>query len=177
MTIANYLTSIMQDDGTLPSAELIKAYEAGIDRLRGAVSRMTTEQVLARPIPGQWSTQEVVCHIADTEIFFADRIERTIALERPLLIGIDERPYPQRLRYQDLDLEEELNLVTALRRHVARILRLQPDEAWERTAVHSETGLVTLRQLLFHAIRHLQHHAAFIDGKRKAILEASQSNT
>lgn len=168
------MTSIQQDDGSLDALVLIAAYEQGIARLTQAVSGMTPAQVVARPLPGKWSTLEVVCHIADTEIFFADRIERTIALERPLLVAVDERPYPQRLHYQELDLAEELNLVTALRRRLVRILRLQPPETWQRTAVHTETGLVTLRQLLFHAIRHLQHHAGFIDEKRQALSNGSQ---
>ena len=127
---------------------------------------MTREQLLARPIAGKWSTLEVVCHLADTEIYLSDRIERTIALERPLLIGVDERLYPAKLNYQAFDLDEQLDLFRSLRRHVARILKLQPDEAWQRTAVHSETGLVTLRQLVLQAIRHVRHHLGFIAEKR-----------
>jgi hypothetical protein len=40
---------------------------------------------------------------------------------------------------------------------------------WQRTAVHSETGLVTLRQLLLHAINHLHHHLRFVAEKRAAM--------
>ena len=130
---------------------------------------LTPEQVLARPIPGKWSTLEVVAHLADTEIYITDRIERTLALERPLLIGVDERPYPERLNYQALDLAEQLELFTALRRHVTRILRLQPPDAWQRTAVHSEIGIVTLRQLVFQSVRHLRHHVPYIAEKRAAM--------
>ena len=38
--------------------------------------------------------------------------------------------------------------------------------AWQRTAIHSETGLVTLRQLLLTAINHLRHHLRFVAEKR-----------
>jgi hypothetical protein len=85
------------------------------------------------------------------------------------LIGVDERPYPDRLNYQALNLDEQLALFTALRRHVARILKLQPPQAWQRTAVHSETGIVTLRQLEFQAVRHVQHHLPFIAEKQVAM--------
>jgi hypothetical protein len=44
---------------------LIKQYLAGPDLLRRAIAGMEKEQLLARPIPGKWSTQEVVCHLAD----------------------------------------------------------------------------------------------------------------
>ena len=164
-----YMAMMLRDDETLGSAELIAAYEQGIDDLRSAVAAMTTEQVLARPIPGKWSTVECVGHLADTEIFFTDRIVRTVAMDRPLLMSADQKLYIERLDYQTFDLEEQLALFTALRRHAARILRAQPPEAWQRTAVHSETGLVTLRQLVFQAVRHLRHHLPFIAEKRAAL--------
>ncbi len=169
MTYSEYMTVIQQDDTSLGPDELIAAYERGIEHLRSAVAGMSQEQLLARPIPGKWSTLEVVSHIASTEIYLTDRIERTIALERPLLIGVDERPYPERLNFQAFDLADELALFAALRRHVVRILRMQPTEAWQRTAIHSETGLVTLRQLVLHAVRHVQHHLSFIAEKRAAL--------
>jgi hypothetical protein len=56
-----------------------------------------------------------------------------------------------------------------LRRHAARILRTQPPEAWRRTAVHSNSGLLTLRQLVLQAVRHLRHHLPFIAEKRAAL--------
>jgi hypothetical protein len=166
---ADYLAASQRDDDSVANADLIAAYEQELADLRAAVAGMTAEQVLARPIPGKWSTLEVVAHLADTEIYYTDRIERTIALERPLLLGVDERPYPQRLNYQGFDLAEQLDLFTALRRHGTRILRLQPPDAWLRVAVHSETGLVTLRQLVFQAVRHVQHHLPFIAEKRAAM--------
>jgi hypothetical protein len=46
---------------------------------------------------------------------------------------------------------------------------MQPPEAWQRTAVHSETGLVSLRQLVLQAVQHLRHHLPFIAEKRKRL--------
>jgi uncharacterized damage-inducible protein DinB len=164
-----YMADMQQDDGTLSDLDLLNAYAVGSEALRESVAGLTPQASVARPIPGKWSTLEVVAHLVGTEIYFADRIERTIALERPLLIGVDERPYPDRLGYQQLDLPEELDLFAALRRHVSRVLRMQSAESWQRTAVHSQTGLVTLRQIVFHSVRHLRHHLAFIEAKRAAL--------
>src|SRR5215831_11894966 len=101
----DYMARMQRDDETLGSAELIAAYEQGSDDLRAAVAGMTKEQVLARPVPGRWSTVECVGHLADTEIFFTDRIVRTIAMDRPLLMSADEKQYIERLDYQSFDLE------------------------------------------------------------------------
>jgi DinB superfamily len=169
MTESIYMAAMQHDDPTQTSADLIVAYEAGIHELSASVAGMTPEQVRTRPIPGKWSTQEVVSHLADTEIYFSDRIERTIVLERPLLMDVDEQPYIKHLGYQDFDLTEELNLFIALRRHIVRILKRQPPEAWQRTAIHTGTGLVTLRKLVLQAVRHTRHHLPFIAEKRAAM--------
>ena len=166
---AEYMARMQRDDDTLGSAEMIAAYEQGINDLRTSVAGMTKEQVLARPVPGKWSTMECVGHLADTEIFFTDRIVRTIALDHPLLMSSDEKFYIERLDYQSFDLDEQLALFTALRRHAVRILRSQPPEAWRRTAVHSGSGLLTLRQLVLQAVRHLRHHLPFLAEKRAAL--------
>lgn len=76
---------------------------------------------------------------------------------------------PCPLHYHDRDVAEELELIAVTRRQMARILRLLDDGAWSRTAVHSETGLVTLRQLVLHAVRRLGYHLAFVADKRRAL--------
>ncbi len=169
MDESDYMQRMQRDDPAVSSADLIAMYAQGVDELAAAVAGMTREQLRARPIAGKWSTIEVVAHVAGTELYFPDRIERTLAAERPLLIGVDERPYPERLGFQALDIEEELALFSALRRHVARVLRWQPAEAWTRQGVHSHSGLVSVRQLVFQAVRHARHHLPFIAEKRAAI--------
>jgi uncharacterized damage-inducible protein DinB len=158
-----------RDDSAIGVVDLISAYEKGVEELRVAVAGMTAEQLRSRPVAGKWSTLEVVCHIADCEQFFADRMKRTVAMARPLLLGADGFRYPEPLHYQEHDLEQELDLVAVTRRQMARTLRLVAPDAWQRTAVHSETGLVTLRQLLLHAINHLRHHLRFVAEKREAM--------
>ena len=57
-------------------AEMAGAYLAGVDQLRQAVAGLSREQLLARPIPGKWSTLEVVCHLADFEPVLFRRINK-----------------------------------------------------------------------------------------------------
>ena len=163
------IAAAQRDDGSLSNDDLISAYEDGPLRLRDAVAGLTPERLRARPVEGRWSTLEVVCHLADCEQFFADRLKRTIATERPLLLGAQGGRYPEPLRYHDRDLDEELDLIALTRRQMARTLRLLSEGAWGRTAVHSETGLVTLRQLVLHAVRHQDHHLWYVAEKRRAM--------
>jgi organic hydroperoxide reductase OsmC/OhrA/uncharacterized damage-inducible protein DinB len=156
--------------------ELISAYAQCVDQLVDAVQGLSLDELKARPIAGKWSTLEVVCHLADTEIYFTDRIERTIVLDNPLLMGVDERPYPDKIQFQEQLIDEEIELMSVLRRRTTGILRRQPASAWKRTAVHSGSGLCTLEDLVKKAIGHVQHHLPFIAEKRK-VLEANRTAT
>lgn len=149
--------------------QLTEDYLAGARNLRAAVTGMTREQLLARPVPGKWSTLEVVCHLADFEPILADRVKRVIALDNPTLMGADENRFAQALCYHDRDLDEELTLIEQTRAQLARILRQQPESILQRVGTHSERGPRTLEQLLTIASNHIPHHLPFIAAKRKAL--------
>jgi uncharacterized damage-inducible protein DinB len=156
------------DDGA-PAAELVARYRGGAALLRESIAGLTSEQLVAYPIPGTMSAQEVVCHLADCEQFLADRMKRTIAMERPLLVGADGWLYLDALSYAERDIELDLALVDATRAQMAADLDRLAPPAWERVAVHTETGLVTLRQILLHTTRHLEHHLVTIAEKRAVL--------
>lgn len=162
------VTAAQADDGR-PTEDLIAGFREGPRRLRETVAGMTAEQLLARPVGGKWSSLEVVCHVCDTEQYIADRLKRTIATERPLLMGVDSYRYLEPLHYQERDVERELALIEATRAQMADDLDRLEDEAWARAAIHSETGLVTLRQLVLHGTNHLLRHAEAIEEKRQAL--------
>jgi uncharacterized damage-inducible protein DinB len=150
-------------------AELIDNYLAGPRTLRQAVAGLSREQLLARPVPGKWSTLEVVCHLADSDSILADRMKRVIAEEQPQLIGFDETRFAAALAYHERDLEEELALIEQTRRQMARILRRLGPEALRRVGIHNERGPRTLEDLLSGATNHLTHHVKFIADKRRAL--------
>src|SRR5579871_3866769 len=102
---------------------MIAEYLAGPALLRNAIAGMTSEQLRTRPIAGKWSTLEVVCHIADYEPIYADRMKRVIALKDPELLKGDPELFAARLAYDRRDTEEELALIELIRKQMARILR------------------------------------------------------
>jgi len=154
----------------MPSlAEHIDTYLSGVETVRRAVAGLSREQLLARPVPGKWSVLEVVCHLADFEPVFADRMKRVIAEDRPTLLGADENRFAAALAYHDRDLQEELAVIEQTRRQMARILRKQSPDVLQRVGVHNERGPRTLEQLLTGASNHIPHHVRFIQEKRQAL--------
>ena len=150
-------------------AELVTDYLDGAKQLRAAAGGLTPQQATERPIPGKWSVLEVVCHLADFEPIYVDRMKRIIALERPLLIGADEVLFAKNLAYHHRDLEEELATIDLARRGFARVLRSLPETVLQRTGVHNERGMTTLEEMLVLCNKHLRHHTAFVVEKRRAL--------
>ena len=150
-------------------SQLIDDYAAGPALLRQAAAGLSRDQLLARPVEGKWSTHQCICHIADFEPVYVDRMTRVIAQEGPTYFGGDPDLYAAKLSYAAREVEEELSLIEACRRHMVRILRSLPESAFQRTGNHSEAGTQTLEKLLTNVTRHIPHHIEFIREKRKAL--------
>ena len=67
------------------------------------------------------------------------------------------------------DIEEELLMIESIRKHMARILRTLPPDAFQRKVNHSEDGPITLQTLLERITNHIPHHVQFIEEKRRAM--------
>ena len=167
--ITSLAESNLQEVFAMSHSELVDRYATGAQRVRAAVADMTPEQVALRPIPGKWSTLEVVAHLADFEIIGVDRLTAVIAEDSPTLPGRCERRYAARLHYMDRDLEEQLQIIELCRSHVTRMLRRLTIDDWSRCGIHTEAGPLTLTQLLERVVRHVEHHVPFIHEKRKAL--------
>jgi uncharacterized damage-inducible protein DinB len=152
-------------------SQLVEDYLQGIETLRKAVAGLTPEQAKARPVSGKWSTLEVVCHLADFEPIYADRIKRILVEDRPILMGADEKRLAG-LNYHDRDLQEELALIQSVRKQLARILARQPESAFQRIGVYRYEGKDeerTVERFVTLITGHIPHHVKFVHDKRKAL--------
>ncbi len=150
-------------------ADLVRGYCAGPQMLRAAVAGMAAEQLDARPIPGKWSTKQVICHIADFEPVYVDRMKRVIAEDVPTLLSGDPDLFAARLAYDQRDVAVELDFIEAARKHMEPILRSLRPEDFLRKGNHSEAGPITLEKLLTNITNHIPHHVKFIEEKRAAL--------
>ena len=146
--------------------ELIDQYTAGGAKLRRAVEGLTRQDLLARPGPGQWSIQEVVIHLADSDAIAIDRMKRILTEDNPPLLYADETAYTEQLFCDAQSLDDALVLVEVGRRQFAHILRHLPDAAFLRRGTHNRRGEVTVGGMVADYIHHVDHHLAFIYAKR-----------
>ena len=144
---------------------LIEAYSRGAQLLRDAVRRVPESGWDTVPIEGKWSVRQVVCHLADSEIVYADRMKRVIAEDKPTLFEADPDLLVPALFCRQRPWETELNVVEAVRAHMLPILKSCDGEEFQRIGVHSLDGPMTLKALLERVTEHLSHHISFIEEK------------
>ena len=149
--------------------ELLQQYQKGADLLKTVISGVREDQFDQTPVPGKWSIRQVVCHIADFEPVYADRMKRVLVEDNPTLFGGDPDVFAAGLHYEKRRVPDELELISAVRRQMAVILRNTAVEDFQRTGVHSEAGPLTLETLLERITRHIPHHVTFIEAKIAAM--------
>src|SRR5271165_5663252 len=145
---------------------LIEEFEACGPRLRHAVAGLSPEELTARPGPGDWSILELVIHLTDSDSIAIDRMKRMLIEDDPPLLYADETAYVRRLAPHEQSLEDALTLFEVGRRQFARVLRALPDEAFDRRGTHNRRGVLTVGAMVKDYIEHVDHHLAFLAGKR-----------
>jgi hypothetical protein len=148
---------------------LIDQYEKGGDDLRMAVRGLEREDLLAYPVPGTWSIQQIVIHLLDSDLILADRMKCVIAEDNPTLMAFDETRFVKNLFYDEQSVEDAVTIFELNRRNFARILRKLPDSAFDRIGNHSERGPLKLADILAGAVNHLKHHLKFLVDKREKL--------
>jgi hypothetical protein len=152
------------------SRELIDQYVAGADVPAKAIAGLEKAELLAFPVPGTWSIQQIILHLMDSDLIASDRMKRVAAEDRPpTLIGYDETAFAKNLAYDHVSARDAAEVFRLNRLITAELLRRLPTSAFKRVGHHNERGDVTLEGLLETYVGHVDHHLKFIREKRKLL--------
>ena len=145
----------------------IERYAEGADVPVRAIAGLTTEDLLATPVPGTWSIQQIILHLMDSDLIGANRMKRIAAEERPTLLGYDESAFGSKLGYEHLDVAMAAEVFRLNRLLTSEILRRQPDVTFRANrAAQRARYRETLSEMLRDYCDHLDHHMKFIHEKR-----------
>ena len=148
---------------------LIDEYEAGAAVPGQAIVGLTKAQLLATPVPGTWSIQQIVLHLMDSDLIASDRMKRVAAEDDPLIVAYDETRFAERLGYDQADAAMACEVFRLNRLMTAALLRGLPDAAFTRTGRHSETGPKSLARFVATYVEHLAGHMTHLTAKRKLV--------
>lgn len=155
---------------------LVQVYVAGPDRLRRALDGLSDGDLRANLVPGKWSILQIVLHVADSELMGSARIRMLLGSaqgkEGVLLPGYDQDEWSRELSYGRAErnqVEDALVLLSALRASTTPLFPVAGAPDWQRTAIHPETGTVTLRNLLELYADHTERHLEQIIDRRRRL--------
>lgn len=147
----------------------IDVFASGGQQLVDAYQGLTRDQLLAVPIPGTWSLQQIAIHMLESDLIGADRMKRIAAMDCPLLIGYDEKAFSLLPGVNELDAQKACEIFASHREMLAVVLRKLPDQAFDRYGIHNEIGKVTLAEMVDKYIAHLDGHLVHVLKKKQMV--------
>lgn len=111
-----------------------------------------------RPAPDRFSLREIVAHLADWEVVWQGRFERTIHEDIPRLDRPDLDLRAEEQGYGHTDPQICLNLFQERRSALTNWLRALPEEYWQRAAHLERIGDLPLEGLVALALGHDSYH-------------------
>jgi hypothetical protein len=149
--------------------DAIRRFADGGPLLAREIEGLTREELLAFPVPGTWSIQQIVIHVVDSDLMAADRMKRVIAEDIPLLVNADENLWIARLTPEHLDAHQAAQLFALHRALTTAMLSQQPEEAFSRFGIHTRSGKKSLLDLVNGFADHLDSHLVHLRKKRKML--------
>jgi hypothetical protein len=127
------LVSLVRDDDP---ADVQAASEG---ELR-AILRDAGSNLRRRPAAREWSVLELLGHLSDAELVMSGRYRWALSHDRPPLLGYDQDQWVDRLRHNEDDPDELLNLFATLRQANLVLWKKSSSPDRERVAIHAERG-------------------------------------
>lgn len=110
------------------------------------------------PDPERFSLREVICHLADWEGVWLDRMQRMASEDKPTLPGYDEGQWAIDHKYSEANAQEQITKFIEGRKALVEFLKGLAPEQWERTGIHSQWGMISIQSLATLVIGHDGYH-------------------
>lgn len=133
-----------------------------------AVKGLTDEQLDTQYREGGWTVRQVIHHLADSHMNAFVRMKLVLTENHPTLKPYDQEEWAKLPDTTSIPIQSSLAILRGLHERCAHLLKSIPENAWQRTAHHPESGEVTLHSLLVTYSKHGENHVQQITGLRSA---------
>jgi hypothetical protein len=117
---------------------------------------------------GGWTVRQLVHHMADSHMNAYFRCKLTYTEDNPTIKPYDQDAWVKLHDVASVPINISMTLLHALHTRWYDFLKNVPEDAWQRTAFHPETGRqYTLWQFLGIYAWHGRHHVAHINALRE----------
>jgi hypothetical protein len=163
---AAYISAVLELLGDREPAAVLGEMPLALPR---AVQGLSAQQLRKPERAGKWSIGQILQHLADSEVVWAWRMRLILAQDRPRLTGYDQDLWAERLRYDQADPADALELFRVLRRANLRLVDGASPADLKRTGMHAERGEESLEHLCRLYAGHDLLHLRQIERVRRAV--------
>jgi hypothetical protein len=149
--------------------EALHRFRSGPVVLAEALHGITPEQAARVPAPGKWNINQIMRHVADTEIVVGMRLRLIIAEDRPTLSPFDQDRWASALGYETAPALRSLAVFETLRNDLTAVLEALPAAAFDRMSIHPERGEKSLGEWVTVFGNHVYSHADQIRKVRESL--------
>jgi hypothetical protein len=132
-------------------------------RLEARVRPLNDEQLDQRTAVTEWSTRQIVHHLADSHMSANFRVRLPLSETNPRLPTYDQEAWAQMADYA-LPIEPSLLILRGWHERIVFLLESLTEAEWAQTGTHPEWGVVTVEEVARRYAAHCDNHMAQIDG-------------
>ncbi len=136
--------------------------------LRNAVKGLSDRQLDTPYRTGGWTIRQVVHHLADSHMNAFVRMKLILTEDHPTLKPYNQDAWAGLPDGNASPVEASLSMIDGLHERWATLLESVGEAGWQRTAMHPETGTITLEHMLRIYSDHGEKHVATIAGLRSS---------
>ena len=138
-------------------------------KLERLIKGVPTGKLRKRPAPDKWSVNEILAHLAETEIVGGFRMRLILGAPGTPVAAFDQDAWVISGHYEKRDPRKSLEQFRMLREANLALLKSLTPEQWKHYGMHSERGQESIehvvRMFAGHDINHLQQVEKLLAGK------------
>jgi hypothetical protein len=134
--------------------ERLRSFPDELEALVGALP----DEVLDAGAPGEWTTRQIVHHLADSHMSAVFRFKKPLTEANPATMPIYDQVAWAELADSRLPLGPSFQILRGLHARFVALLESLTDEDWARTGAHPDWGVVTVANVAERYAGHCDNH-------------------
>jgi hypothetical protein len=143
--------------------EPLQVQAATAKRLERLIKGASPSQLRKRPAPDKWSVNEILAHLAETEIVGSFRMRMILGAPGTPITAFDQDAWVITGHYEKRDPRKSLEQFRVLREANLLLLKSLKTDQWKHYGMHSERGQETIKRIATMFAGHDLNHIAQIE--------------
>jgi len=149
--------------GNIRGQDAVTVQAATPAKLARLLKGVPAAKLRKRPTPWKWSVQEIVMHLADTEIVSGFRIRLILGKPGTPIVAFDQDDWVVAGHYGKRDIRTALAQFTALRASNLALLKTLRPGQWKHAGLHAERGEESVETIVAMMAGHDVNHLGQIE--------------